>query len=151
MMNIEGGTPKFDLLAPVSTDADVLDRVRQVVGPDERCDRLCLLFLAADGVQPPVAVSIDDVPSEPDPATARSLCDVIASVLDDTVPGGSVVITLVRPNVSCVTDSDQRWLMALSAAAERTGVPLRMLCVATKAGVRRVDRSQPGAVSQSAE
>jgi hypothetical protein len=116
-----------------------------------RTHRLCLLFLAADGVQPPVAVSIDDVPSEPDPATARSLCDVIANVLDDAVPGGSAVITLVRPNGLGVTDSDYRWLMALRAAAERAGLRLRMLCVATRAGVRRVDGSQPGAVSQSAE
>jgi hypothetical protein len=45
MMNIEGGTPKFDLLAPVGTDADVLDRVKQVVGTDEQCDRLWVRLL----------------------------------------------------------------------------------------------------------
>jgi hypothetical protein len=49
---------------------------------DERRDRsLWLIFLAADAVQLPVVVPIDDMPANPDPGTAGSICDVIAHVI----------------------------------------------------------------------
>ncbi len=140
MMTLTGGTPDYDLLAPLDTDTDVLDRVDQLIGEDARRDRsLWLLFLAADAVQLPVVVPIDDVPASPDPDAAGSICDLTAHVLNDAAPGGSAVITLVRDNVLSVTDSDQQWLMALRAAAARTGVHLRMLCLATREGVRRLE------------
>jgi hypothetical protein len=140
MTTITGGTPDYDLLAPLSTDAEVLDRVDQLIGKDARRDRsLWLLFLAADAVQLPVVVPIDDVPASPGPDSAGSICDMIAHVLHDAAPGGSVVITLVRGNGLSVTDPDQQWLMALRAAAARTGVHLRMLCLATRDGARRLD------------
>jgi len=140
MMTITGGMPDYDLLAPLDTDTDVLDRVDQLIGVDARCDRsLWLLFLAADAVQLPVVVPIDDVPANPDARDAGSICDTTAHVLNDAAPGGSVVITLVRDNGRSVTDSDQQWLMALQAAATRTGVHLRMFCLATTDGVRRLE------------
>ena len=138
MITTAGGTPDYDLLAPLGTDAEVLDRVDQVVGQDARRDRsLWLLFLAA--VQLPVVVPIDEVPADPDPATAGSICEVVARVLDDAAPGGSVVIALVRDNGRGLNDSDQQWLTALRAAAARTGVHLRMICLATRDGVRRLE------------
>ena len=140
MITLTGGTPDYDLLAPLDTDTDVLDRVDHLIGEDARRDRsLWLLFLAADAVQLPVVVPIDDVPANPDPDTAGSICDLTAHVLNDAAPGGSAVITLVRDNVLSVTDSDQQWLTALRAAAARTGVHLRMICLATRDGVRRLE------------
>lgn len=140
MMTIAGGTPDYDLLAPLETDAEVLDRVDQLIGEDDRRDRsLWLFFLGADAVQLPVVVPIGDVPANPDPGAAGSICDVTAQVLNDAAPGGSVVITLVRDNGRKVTDSDQQWLMALQAASARTGVHLRMFCLATTGGVRRLE------------
>jgi hypothetical protein len=147
MTTITSRTPDYDFMAPLITDAEVLDRVDQVIGNDARCDRsLWLLFLGADAVQLPVVVPIDDVPASPGPDAAGSICDLIAHVLHDAAPGGSVVITLVRPNRLTVTDPDQQWLMALRDAAARTGVHLRMLCLATRDGVRRLDSqaSRPG-------
>jgi hypothetical protein len=140
MLTITGGTPEYDLLAPLDTDTDVLDRVGQVISHDARRDRsLWLMFLAADAVQLPVVVPIDDVPANPEPGAAESVCDVIARVLNDAVPGGSVVITLVRDSARGVTDSDHNWLMALQAAAARTDMRLRMVCLATTDGVRRLE------------
>src|SRR6266567_7316862 len=139
MITLTGGTPDYDLSAPLDTDTDVLDRVDQLIGEDARRDRsLWLLFLAADAMQLPVVVPIDDVPASLDPDTAGSICDLTAHVLNDAAPGGSAVITLVRDNLLSVTDSDRQWLMALRAAAARTGVHLRMLCLATRDGVRRL-------------
>ncbi len=140
MMTITGGTPDYDLLAPLDADADVLDRVDQLIGEDSRRDRsLWLFFLSADAVQLPVVVPIDDMPVSPDPGTAESICHVIAHVINDAAPGGSVVITLVPGNGRGATDSDQYWLMDLRAAAARTGVALRMFCVATTDGIRRLE------------
>jgi hypothetical protein len=140
MMTTTGGTPDYDLLPPLDTDADVLDRVDQLIGQDARRDRsLWVFFLTADAVQLPVVVPIDDVPAYPAPGAAGPICEVTARVLDDAAPGGSVVITLVRDNGPDVTESDQQWLTALRAAAARTGVHLRMFCVATTDGVRRLE------------
>jgi hypothetical protein len=151
MMSIEGETPNNDSLAAIGADAGVLDRVRQVVSQDTERDRLCLLFFAPEEDQLPVVVSIDDLPADPDPGTAGSICDVIANVLGRAVPGSSAAVALVRPNDVSVTDADLQWLMALRAATERAALNLRMLCLATRDGVRRLDSLQSGAVSQSAE
>lgn len=139
MMTITGGLPDYDLLTPISTDAEVLGRVDQLIGADARRDQsLWLLFLTADAVQLPVVVSVDDMPISPDPDTAGSICHMIAQVLRDAAPGGSAVITLVRDNGLSVTGLDQQWLMALRSAAARTGMPLRMLCLATTEGTRQL-------------
>ncbi|MGN6792646.1 MAG: hypothetical protein ACTHJW_09685 [Streptosporangiaceae bacterium] len=82
MLTITGGTPEYDLLAPLDADSDVLDRVDQLISHDARRDRsFWLLFLAADAVQLPVVVPIDDVPPNPDQGAAVRVCDVIARVL----------------------------------------------------------------------
>ena len=140
MMTITAGTPDYDLQAPLSTDAEVFDRVDQLVGEDARRDRsLWLLFLTADAVQLPVVVPIDDVPASPDPGTAETICDMAGHVLHDAAPGGSVVITLVRGNGLSATGPDHQWLMALKSAAARSNLHLRMLCLATRDGTRRLD------------
>jgi hypothetical protein len=72
-----------------------------------------LLLLGVDAVQLPVVVPIDDVPASPGPGAAESICDVVARVLDDAAPGGSVVIAMVRDSERSVTDSDRQWLTAL--------------------------------------
>jgi hypothetical protein len=139
-MTITGGIPDFDLLDPISTDAEVLGRVDQLIDTDARRDRsLWLLFLTADAVQLPVIVPVDDMPINPDPDTTGSICHLIADVLDDAAPGGSAVITLVRDNGLSVSDADQQWLTALRSAATSAGVHLRMLCLATREGTRQLD------------
>ncbi len=139
MVSITGETPEYDPLAPISTDAEVLGRVDQLIGTDARHDRsLWLLFLTADAVQLPVVVPVDDIPISPDPDTAWSICHLIAHVLRDAAPGGSAVITLVRDNGLNVAGPDQQWLMALRSAAARTGLHLRMLCLATREGTRQL-------------
>jgi hypothetical protein len=140
MLTMTGGTPEYDLLAPLDTDTDVLDRVDQLISGGARRDRaLWLLFLATDKVQLPVVVPIDDVPANPPPGAAASICDMSARVLNDAAPGGSVVIALARDAGRGVTDSDMQWIMALRAAAASSGVHLRMICVATTDGVRRLE------------
>ena len=140
MMTITGGTPDYDLLDPISTDTEVIDRVDQLIDVEDRRDRsLWLIFLTADGIQLPVVVPVDDMPISPDPDTTGNICHMITHVLRDAAPGGSVVITLVRENGLSVTGPDQQWLMALKSAAATAGLHLRMLCLATRDGTRQLD------------
>ena len=144
MLPTKGGTPDFDLLAPLSTDADVLNRVDQIISYDARRGRsMWLLFLDADGVQLPVIVPIDDFPAEPEPDGALSICHLIAHVLTDAAPGGSAVITLVRDEGRAVTGSDQHWLLALHEAAAHTGARLRMICLASRDRIRQLEPPAP--------
>ena len=97
------------------------------------------MFLTPDAMQLPVIVLIDGMPPDPEPGDAERICDVVMTVLDDAAPGGSAVITLVRDADLSTTDSDQLWLMAFKTAAAQRHVDLRMVCVATTDGVRRLD------------
>jgi len=140
MTTITAEDPKFDLLAPLGTDAQVLDRVDHLIALEERRGRsLWLFFLTADAVQLPVLVPIDDMPAISDPDTARSICRIIADVLDESAPGGSAVITLVQDTGLSVSGPDRQWLTALRSAAATTGAHLRMLCLATTHGTRQLD------------
>lgn len=134
-----GGAPGFDPAAPLDTDGDVLYRISCLLDQDSRDRRsLWLLFLSGEGVQLPILVPVDAVPDRPDPRFVGNLCSVIAEVLDDAVPGGSAVVTLTRPGDEAVGDSDRSWFHALYGAAREHGASLRMLCLATRAGVRQL-------------
>jgi hypothetical protein len=142
MMTITEENPDYDndFLSPISTDAEVLGRVDRLIDTYDRRDRsLWLFLLTADGVQLPVVVPVDDMPVSPDPETAESICRIVAEVLRDGAPGGSAVVIFVRENGLSVTGPDQQWLMALRSAATKTGMPLRMVCLATKEGTRQLD------------
>jgi hypothetical protein len=137
--------PGFDLGAPLSTDQDIIHRVDRLLDQDSRRHRsLWLLFLSGDGVQLPVMVPIDDAPAQPDSLLAGNLCWVIAHVLGDAAGAGSAVVTLTRPGEETMNDSDREWFRALHAAARERGAAIRMICLATRAGVRQLTFDQAG-------
>ncbi len=103
-----------------------------------------LLFLSPDGVQLPVVVPIDDVPERPGPLLVGNLCGVIADVLADAAPGGSAVVTLTRPGNETVDDTDRYWFRTLYRAARERGASLRLLCLATQAGIRQLTLDDAG-------
>ena len=131
------GEPDFS--APLASDQEVLRRVDYLVDSGARRVRsLWLLFLSGEGVQLPAVVPIDDVPERPDPALVGNLCGVIAEVLAGAAPEGSTVITLTRSGDETVDGTDRYWFGALHGAARERGVRIRMLCLATQAGVRQL-------------
>jgi hypothetical protein len=137
--------PGIDLAAPLTTDQDLVCRVDRLLDQDSRRHRsLWLLFLSGDGVQLPVVVPIDDVPERPDGLLVDNLCDVIAQVLDDAAPAGSAVVTLARPGDAATDDTDRHWFHALHAAALRRGAAIRLICLATPAGVRQLTIDDAG-------
>lgn len=128
----------IDLAAPLSTDQDIIRRVDHLLDQDSRRHRsLWLLFLSSDGVQLPVVVPID-MPAHPDSLLARNLSGVIAHVLGEPGTAASAVITLTRPGAETVDDSEREWLRTLQVAARECGAAIRLICVATQAGTRRV-------------
>jgi hypothetical protein len=135
----------IDLAAPLSTDQDIIRRVDHLLDQDSRRHRsLWLLFLSGEGVQLPVVVPIDDVPARPDSLLARNLCGVIADVLGDVAAAGSAVVTLTRPGDETVDDSDREWFRTLHAAARERGAAVRLICLATQAGIRKFTLEDEG-------
>ena len=128
------------MAAPLMTDADVLDRVGFCIDQPSRTSRsLWIMFIDPGGVQLPVLVPVDGVPERPDPGTARAVCHMIARVLSDAAPGGSAVISLTRPGTGHVRESDRCLSSTLREAAAAQGTTLRMVCLATRDGVRQLD------------
>jgi hypothetical protein len=137
--------PEFDPADALVTDTDVLRRIDRLLDRDSRQERsVWLLFLTSDGTQLPVVVPIDDVPERPDPELVGNLCHMVADVLSDAAPEGSAVITLTRPGSETVDDTDRYWFRTLHGAAREQGVPVRMLCLATKAGIRQLTLDDAG-------
>src|SRR5215470_8467160 len=140
-----GPLPASDMALPLRSDQDVLRRVDLLVDQHARQWRsIWLLFVSASGVQLPVVVPIDGVPAYPDLTTARSLCWVIAEALRNNVPGGHAVVVLTRPGPGPENDADRDWATTLHRAAGDRGASLRMVCLATPAGVFRVATTAPG-------
>jgi hypothetical protein len=140
MTTIACTTPDYDMSAPLMTDADVLERVGSCIDQQSRTGRsLWIMFVDPGGVQLPVLVPIDGVPESPEPGDARAVCHLITQVLSDAAPGGSAVISLTRPGTGHVRESDQHWTSTLRKAAADEGTTLRMVCLATRDGIRRLD------------
>lgn len=141
----QGPLTAVDIAVPVRTDEDVLRRIDLLIDQDARQLRsIWLLFLSASGVQLPVVVPIDGVPEYPDLTTARSLCWVIAEALRENVPGGHSVVVLTRPGAGAADGADLDWAATLHRAAGDRGASLRMVCLATPSGVRRLRARPPG-------
>lgn len=131
--------PRFDTAPPLRTDADVLRRVRELVGP-ALGDRLWLMFVDGDDRQAPVIVPVDDVPPVPD-AMVGPLVDILVGMQDDlrTDAGpGSVILTRERPGSSWVLPEDRVWATTLTSACAEAGVRLRGFHLSTPDGVRRM-------------
>ncbi len=135
-----------DLLAiPVITDQDVLDRVAAIIDPGARRGRsLWLFFLDTAGSQANLVVPIDDVPERPSAALIGNVCLIASEAIAQSSPGSSVVITLSRPGTPRLTDSDRHVLRALQHGASTHATSVRMLCLATAAGVRKLGPVSPG-------
>lgn len=131
---------RFDTAPPLRTDADVLHRVRDLVGPAITDHQLWLMLVDGDDRQTPVVMPISDVPRMPD-TLVGSLAGVLAGLRDDlrTASGpGSVIFTLERHGADAVLPTDRAWATALAAGCVEAGVALRGFFLSSPGGVRRV-------------
>jgi hypothetical protein len=133
------------LTVPVITDQDVLDRVAAIIDPAARDHRtLWLFFLDDHGSQANLVVPIDDVPERPAAGMIGNVCYIAAEALAQCRPGSSAVITLSRTGTTRLTESDRYFLRALQHGASTHGTSIRMICLATPAGVRELGPVTPG-------
>ncbi len=118
------------------TEADALERVRQLVGPALVRRRLWAMWVDGDGRQLPELLQIDDFDRTPDVSALRNLGQVLAGTLVGTDLGpGSVILTLERSGPS-LDSSDARWSEALRTMAAEAGVPLLGVFLSFDEGVR---------------
>ena len=124
------------LTGPVRTDTDVLSRVELLIDPVDRLRQsLWLFFVDRDDTQARVVVPIDGVPADPDPDEVGKLCWIIAEVLRNTEPDGSVIITITRPGPAVIGERDRIWQERLKDGAILHGARIRLICLATPDGV----------------
>jgi hypothetical protein len=125
-------------LPPLTTDEEVLARVRTVVGA-ARTRQLWILFVDGDGRQSPVVVPIADVPHRPEPRGLAGLTRVLRGLRGELVTDrgpGAVIVARERPGGDTVLDADREWAAALAEACRTAGVALRATVLSTPGDVR---------------
>ena len=123
------------------TDADVLQRVEQLVGRATVARQLWVMFVDGDGKQAPVIMPISDLPLRPEARVIDNLAAVLAGMCDDLtteVGSGTVILTLERIGRDAVLPVDRQWAAALQEACVRAGATLRGVYVSTSGGVHRI-------------
>ncbi|WP_418277653.1 hypothetical protein ACNHYB_06745 [Isoptericola jiangsuensis] len=121
----------------VLSDADRLDLATMLAGAAlPRSRTLCLSWIDAERRFSGVAVPVRDVPALPGSDDAARFGMVIASVTEQSAPGGSVVAVHVRPDGQTMTDSDRAWNVALREQAATHGFTLHGLYVGDGRAVR---------------
>ncbi|NOV96459.1 hypothetical protein [Isoptericola halotolerans] len=110
--------------------------------PRERI--LTLAWLDADDRVTGIAVPVREVPQHPSDDDAARFGGVIASVTQQSVPGGSVVAILERPGEQSVTAADRAWNTALRAQAAQRDFRLHGLFVAAGGAVRPIAMDDAG-------
>ena len=125
-------------LPPLTTDEDVLARVRTVVGA-ARTRQLWILFVDGDGRQSPVVVPIADVPHRPEPRGLAGITRVLHGLRGELVTErgpGAVIVARERTGGDTALDADREWAAALAQACRTAGVALRATVLSTPGGVR---------------
>jgi hypothetical protein len=125
---------------PVITDADVLARVDEIIDTEARQHRaLWLLFFYSDGSQAPVVMPLDDLPEMPAEDDAEVPFHILRHFYG--LDGGddlSFVLVIGRDGPLEPTASDRQWLALLQQGITRYAAPVRIICLATPEGVRRI-------------
>lgn len=124
-------------LQPLQTDADILDRVRELVGPAQH--RTLWPLLLQDGVQLPMLIPIDDVRSRPDADGAAALGAIVE--LARAVEADGVVLVLERPGEAQPSADDLAWATAATRAFVAAPTRLRAVVLATSTDVAMLDPS----------
>lgn len=130
---------------PLRDDADVLQRVTDLVGRALVPRRLWVLLLDGDGYQLPTVPQFDELPLRPHPRTAANFGVVLAHLgehLTTDAGDGAVVFVLERTGGG-PTDDDWAWAQLLHDGAVGAGIAVRGVYLSSN---RRVEALPIGAV-----
>ena len=123
------------------TDADVLDRVRSLVGHAITDRQLWIMFVDGDDRQTPVVMPVSDMPRHPPTGLLDNLGVVLRGVRDGLatdVGPGSVILTLERRGSAAPRPLDRSWTEALDRTCRSVDIGLRGVFLSSDAGVRRL-------------
>ena len=119
---------------PLTTDEEVTERVRDVVGCAAR-RQLWLFFLDSDDCQLPVLLPVPDFPPSPDGGSAEQLAASLAAVVEQ-LGAAQVVVVWERRLDDRATTLDRAWAARLAEACRVAGVRLRGQLLSHRRGVR---------------
>jgi hypothetical protein len=123
------------------TDADVLARVRSLVGRACTDRQLWIMWVNGDGRQAPVVMPVSAMPHHPPGGLLDGLATVLRGLHDDLTTDlgpGSVILTLERRGPSATHPQDRAWAEALVRTCHTAEVGLRGVFLSSDAGVRRL-------------
>lgn len=124
----------FEPLLPLTTDADLVAMATELVGSAIR--RQTWLFVLDDEQRlSPIAIPMDGVPADADPAHVATLAARLGELVKGVPGAASVVLVWERPGSADVRMQEADWIAGLAAS----GAPIRAQLVASDAGVHLVD------------
>jgi hypothetical protein len=129
-------------LQPLTSDDDIQERVSTLIGR-ANIRQLWLLFLDGDGVQLPLLVPIEGLPSKPTPAEAEDIVTTIGEIMQ-TVSASSVVFVWERYGSAQLTAQDAAWARSLHVACLVGNVRLRAMLLSHHSGVSWIAQSDYG-------
>jgi hypothetical protein len=129
-------SPNYDetVSTPLATDADIHKRVEQLIGKANQ-RQLWLLFLDELGVQLPLLIPIDALPTAPSDAQTAEVLDRVREVMGE-IGASALVVVIERYGPSTLTAQDIEWARSLHRACDASGVVLRAQLLSHRTGVR---------------
>ena len=139
--------PDYDdtVLTPLTSDADIQDRVEQLIGRANQ-RQLWLLFLDELDLQLPLLVPIDGLPTEPSDDQTAQVLDRVREVMGD-IGASSLVVVIERYGPATLTPQDVEWARSLRRACDASGVVLRAQLLSHRTGVRWIAADDIGTAS----
>ena len=112
---------------PLVDDADVLQRVTDLVGRALVPRRLWVLLLDRDGYQLPTIPQFDELPRRPDPRTAANFGSLLAHLVDEVSTSGAIgaVVFVLERTGGGQTPDDRAWGQLLHDGTVAAGVAVR--------------------------
>ncbi len=114
-------TPAEAREQPLLTEADMIDRIDDLLAPAVNPGQLWILFLDDLRRQLPLMVPIDEVPARPKPEAAAALAGIMREVTADT-DACSVIYVLERAGTDRMTAADRCWAGELARTVASTGL-----------------------------
>ena len=101
--------------APVRSPAELTDRWRTLLDPPLfRARSLWLTWFDSEGLQSPVVVPVEDLPTTPDPGLYAGFRGLNGAVAESQGRGCHLAMALCRPGAAKVQDSDDEWVAAFA-------------------------------------
>ena len=136
-------TPTYDeaALLPLTTDADITERVELLIGRANQ-RQLWLLFLDELNLQLPLLIPVEGLPVSPTEAETALILDRVREVMGE-LGASSIVVVIERYGPSAPTPQDLDWARSIRRACEATGVSLRAQLLSHRTGVSWISTEDP--------